>query len=415
MLHESIESERAKIEKEIRSTLMDIDIICNQCDEPQALATTSMADIKSLLTTYTSFDRIIKNLDMIKQIEETREDRVAKEQCSLSQLFQQLETIAKPIDKVPTNIIKVSITIDSDFVEALKGYIKEIYTMVKPITPPLVPAKEIYVFGGQPNGVSIYDIALNKWRNAGHCYRSKSPSNALKHDKYIYLFGGAFLSHDYQRFDTTTQNWAPTLPITTQQGGGRCISTCFDGKRYMYLIGGQRDERYYMTRVDRFDVLTNSFSEMGYLDRGVSSAFTCVYGNNIYIIGGFSNCMRTVSNITMFNLTTLKQSTFMEVHFHIDLRITSACFDNRDSIYFLVTNNRLYRASLSECNLHEITIVPFKATCNETNMFHYAHQTEPRLYFFERSAGYYYSITSKTWHHIAKPIVSITKCGVTAI
>ncbi|GAM21863.1 hypothetical protein SAMD00019534_050380 [Acytostelium subglobosum LB1] len=104
---------------------------------------------------------------------------------------------------------------------------------------------------------------------------------------YVYMFGGYgddFTT--YSRFSLATREWqrSPMVGIP----GGTYMTSCYDGDRHIYLLGGNGDdenvEDVALTRIACFDIDTQQFTHVGDFKDAPRADAAIIHSNVIYSI-----------------------------------------------------------------------------------------------------------------------------------
>jgi hypothetical protein len=169
------------------------------------------------------------------------------------------------------------------------------------IEPGAEPREIVFAVGGAGNdgrelaSVERYDVVSNAWREtaAMSVARSEFGLCALS-DGNLYATGGLCAAREtvasVERYDPNLDTWctAPALPWPR-----RAHCTCTVGA-CMYVLSGYEyfaidGSHHIVQSVLKFDVQTQTWSEVAPMPTGVADAGACVLGNDIYIFGGRTN------------------------------------------------------------------------------------------------------------------------------
>ncbi|GAM20119.1 hypothetical protein SAMD00019534_032940 [Acytostelium subglobosum LB1] len=165
----------------------------------------------------------------------------------------------------------------------------------------------------------------------------------------VYVFGGTESPNTYSRLYLPELRWYNDLPITSIDGG-QSISTCYDGDRHIYLVGGIING-YRSNRVDRFNIVTQQFSHVGSLPTPLNSAGVFFHSGKLYVIGGYHTNDTQLGTILSFDVTT----PHCDIHTY-GLNVgqsISHFFDGKD-IYLLSTNG-FFRVNLASKEVKGLT------------------------------------------------------------
>eukprot|EP01133_Synstelium_polycarpum_P017464 gene17464-20838_t len=159
--------------------------------------------------------------------------------------------------------------------------------------------------------------------------------------------------------------------------------------------------------------------EIGKLRQGLCSAYSFIYSGNIYLLGGDAEDAATsMANTTLsvFNLDTLKHTDVQAVKIRggdTGTKITAVCHDGESSLYFITSNSQLVKMSLVNYETTIVAPTPFAPLFSETHLLYSQPVSgNPRIYTFEKTFAYYFSLTSKSWHHLSKPPSMVIRGGV---
>ncbi|GAM17161.1 hypothetical protein SAMD00019534_003360 [Acytostelium subglobosum LB1] len=169
-------------------------------------------------------------------------------------------------------------------------------------------------------------------------HRLGSESSIIYAKGSVYFFGGGVDQVRYGRYSISQRSWYLGTPIIGIEGGFD-ISTCYDGDKTIYLVGGKHNpmgsERKYQNRIDAFDLQTQRFTSVGNIHCSLAKPFSFVHQNNVYIVGGYYTDYKETAQIITFDLKKLRSSVFVkDLNVEKD-QIHSCCFDGKDTLYIL--------------------------------------------------------------------------------
>ncbi|GAM20136.1 hypothetical protein SAMD00019534_033110 [Acytostelium subglobosum LB1] len=177
----------------------------------------------------------------------------------------------------------------------------------------------------------------------GYKAREGTPTSAVYARDNVYLFGGKDASNSYSRFNLPEREWYQNTPFTEGTAGGNYLSACFDGHRYIYLVGGFSNDQF-TDHIDRFDIYTQKFSPVSSLPAKVIASVVFFLDSKLYIVGGLYARDAQHQAIQVFDLATGQLSTHCDA-----LEISeylSSCFDGTDLVYVL-SKSAFIRVSLA--------------------------------------------------------------------
>ncbi|GAM24699.1 hypothetical protein SAMD00019534_078740, partial [Acytostelium subglobosum LB1] len=150
----------------------------------------------------------------------------------------------------------------------------------------------------------------------------------------VYVFGGTGSANTYSRFSLIDQKWHNDLEIIGVDGG-ESISTCYDGDKLIYLVGGFHNDKL-LDRIDCFNIDTQQFSSVGRLNVPTRASHSFFDNKMIVVIGGNVDveCKVSLTDILSFNIDTKKCYVFLKTEFHPDEELTS-CYDDYDHVFIM--------------------------------------------------------------------------------
>ncbi|GAM18560.1 hypothetical protein SAMD00019534_017350 [Acytostelium subglobosum LB1] len=107
---------------------------------------------------------------------------------------------------------------------------------------------------------STYSLKTSKWTTYKNAFAKsiEDDMSVVYAQGNVYLFGGSASPNKYYRISFLENQQAPQCYDGAFQGGGRLISSCFDGDKYIYLVGGQLGTKS-LDRVARLNIVTQQF------------------------------------------------------------------------------------------------------------------------------------------------------------
>ncbi|GAM19721.1 hypothetical protein SAMD00019534_028960, partial [Acytostelium subglobosum LB1] len=174
-------------------------------------------------------------------------------------------------------------------------------------------------------GWSLYSLDTRQWVNHPRENEKTNVDKAVVYAQgHVYCFG-CMGSSTYDKFSVADHQWRYDIPIDTIQGGYD-ISVCYDGNRFIYLVGGTEQDGHTLNRVDRFNIETQEFSHVGELPQDVDKATTFVKDGELYVACQFREIM-------VMNLKTL-QTRYLRLDLSLYIE-RMFCFDSKDTLYCL--------------------------------------------------------------------------------
>ncbi|GAM22473.1 hypothetical protein SAMD00019534_056480 [Acytostelium subglobosum LB1] len=227
-----------------------------------------------------------------------------------------------------------------------KNKIKSCLGLIEQVQQPAVQHQfNNHIINMIDNGYSVLSLDTFKWTSHRNVLPRKvdhSSTATVYIRGHIYQFGGHTSPKRYTRISLADNKCHDANIVGVS--GGSYISTCFDGDKYIYLVGGLGDIKRQKS-VDRFNIDTLQFEHVGELLTPFTDGLhhhnnklylveSMVDGNNVTCIG---------YRIKTFDLLTRTNEILMEIK--CTEYIESACFDGIDN--FFVKTNEFHRVTLS--------------------------------------------------------------------
>ncbi|GAM25654.1 hypothetical protein SAMD00019534_088290 [Acytostelium subglobosum LB1] len=175
---------------------------------------------------------------------------------------------------------------------------------------------------------------------------------------------------------------------------GNCISVCYDGNKYIYLVGGHY-EGGQLPRVDRYDIETHQYTRIGELPFGVCYSTVHYNRNNdtIIVVGGEKDG-NDHDGALIFNVQTLATEVVNLKHFIRPDMSGYSCFDEKDGLYIL-TNNQFNRYNLTTKRTDHLAMCPVKP---DNTPIIYDRSSTLYIYLIAgKGQNYLYSILDDKW------------------
>ncbi|GAM20897.1 hypothetical protein SAMD00019534_040720 [Acytostelium subglobosum LB1] len=141
------------------------------------------------------------------------------------------------------------------------------------------------VFSASLNDTALFDPHTGEWTTIGKGLDIETENE--RSESMVYARGNVYMfgirdSSTYSRFSMSERRWHHDIPIVGVQGG-RCISVCYDGHKYIYLLGGQLDSALQpLDRVDQFNIETQQFSPLSKMVEGTRDSVSFLHKGQIY-------------------------------------------------------------------------------------------------------------------------------------
>eukprot|EP01133_Synstelium_polycarpum_P001068 gene1068-1211_t len=189
---------------------------------------------------------------------------------------------------------------------------------------------KIYFFGGhnRPYSTYTYQISSDKWFEAYWVASNNRPylGNAINTGSDIYLFGG-------QEADCLNTG------LFSQ------ISLSAEGESWNSKDGKIKEQiGIPMSRLDRFNIQTKQITQLGDPKYPVSSAFTFIVGDKLYIVGGKG----MGAKIMKLDINTLQLRVFMGRDLYPHKKspykhdILHCCFDQQQEYIYAIDSRTLF-------------------------------------------------------------------------
>ncbi|GAM26903.1 hypothetical protein SAMD00019534_100780 [Acytostelium subglobosum LB1] len=173
------------------------------------------------------------------------------------------------------------------------------------------------------------------------------------------MFGGSSSPLTYSRYSLADRQWYTADIVGVI--GGRSMSTCYDGDKYIYLMGGiDNIKEWYSDRVDCYDIECQQFKHIGTLPYKLSNP-SVAYNKStqsIIVVGKMDSVGNRYQEVLSFNLNTLKTSVIIK---DLKLNSMSVCaIDGHDgNVYVLNSHDHTFkRYNLSTKRLTNLSTPP---------------------------------------------------------
>ncbi|GAM21782.1 hypothetical protein SAMD00019534_049570 [Acytostelium subglobosum LB1] len=237
-----------------------------------------------------------------------------------------------PYDDVVTSSLQAHrIKIDVGKLEQVKKQIESCFEMIGPNVEPVGMYGK--VVSAHLRDISLFSLGTSTWTTIKDAFNSDFDevytSYVYARDN-IYVFGGAKGTQTkYSRYSLEEKRCYEGEIVGIV--GGSFISTCYDGDKNIYLVGGELNDTI-LSRVGCFNIETQQFSKVGDLKEGLAWPTINIKDNIIYIFGG-KKVDKVNRDIISFNVHT-KVNAKVETYVISD-DLYSACFDNIGNLYVM--------------------------------------------------------------------------------
>ncbi|GAM24720.1 hypothetical protein SAMD00019534_078950, partial [Acytostelium subglobosum LB1] len=228
---------------------------------------------------------------------------------------------------------------------SLKGILNSSFTMLKAPTR-IEHGFRNHIFSFWNDSCSMYALDTGEWTVIDDKFtpRTRIFRSVVYARGNVYVFGGRGSPNTYSRFSLIDQKWHNDLEIIGVDGGTN-ISTCYDGDKLIYLVGGFQNDKL-LDRIDCFNIDTQQFS-VGLTTPSIDSNIFIQY-NKIFIVGGFVDTESKVAltDVVVFDIASQMCELPIKTVYRPDASMISG-FNGKD-IIFIVGNDVATEVYLSK-------------------------------------------------------------------
>eukprot|EP01133_Synstelium_polycarpum_P003804 gene3804-4385_t len=277
--------------------------------------------------------------------------------------------------------------------------------------------KAFYAMGGwNEHGTDVgalmrMDIEKNEWRVLKPMPEVTPfiSSSCVSDGKNIYVFGGSYSMTTYRRYNISKAAWDKTPERLVRGGAG--IAAVYDGRKYIYVFGGkvfEESKPYHQIvhRIERLNVATKTIDYLASMSKHKYGAHPCYDGSRyIYIVGGQIVNGRACKEIERFDTQDNKSTVYISLGG--GGLVQGAVIDVRgDAIYYL-TQTHFKRFNIASKTFETLDLPPLTSrSCRPTMITD--HHT--RIYLFDQHDNYYFDIPSAKWTQFANT-KKLALCG----
>ncbi|EFA75998.1 hypothetical protein PPL_10577 [Heterostelium album PN500] len=184
--------------------------------------------------------------------------------------------------------------------------------------------------------------------------------------------------------------------------GSKCVSTCYDGDKTIYLLGGRSDKGNILS-LDSYDLDTKEFKKLLDLDQQRHGAFSCYLDGKVYFLGGFTISGHGVfgefKSILQYDCATNKLEMYIN-ELPLFGKTIGCCFDGIDSIYLLVSNGNFLKITIptkSTTSLRSPSIPKYPDT--RRPLIYVSNENDPSIYFIgsTKYGNHCFSLKTNSW------------------
>lgn len=161
--------------------------------------------------------------------------------------------------------------------------------------------------GGDTNRTRIYDIASNTWSLGAPAPGTSSEGAGTSHGGLFYTAGGRFIGsrNDLWSYDLASNTWTVLAPMNTARAGFPLVVV----GNALYAIGGRANpggpcSGGPLSSVERYDIDTNTWTQVAPQPVALSDRAAAVVGGKIYVFGGCINSFAIVNNVDVYDPVT---------------------------------------------------------------------------------------------------------------
>eukprot|EP01133_Synstelium_polycarpum_P013285 gene13285-15616_t len=280
----------------------------------------------------------------------------------------------------------------------------------------------VFLIGGRQEApmMNIYSIFHDQWRDSSppkNCRPFLMNAIRIPTSNKIYVFGGDDNDRSWERYDVATDTWDLMEKITSGDKAHQMISTCYDGARYIYLVGGfelkvmKRGPVQFkeVANIDRFDTQDHTFETIGKLNQPVVAVHSFYHNNAIHVVAGEIKSGKFSRSIISFDPVTLEETTLVDniLSDHkgkSTSQVNAACFDGVDTLYYITDDWYFYQLSIETKVIKPLSKLPFDG--KQTGFRSIAYKRYPtlenpeafRIYHFRRKNYHWYSSIQNKWY-----------------
>eukprot|EP01133_Synstelium_polycarpum_P011952 gene11952-13928_t len=254
---------------------------------------------------------------------------------------------------------------------------------------------------------------LKEMRNVYEFSHINQPFVNVNSVQYIFSLGGGAVAGGPARaleiYDVASDRWRKGEDMR-------------EDRPHVYTRGSVQ----FLDRVDRYDVVTSEFRQVGRLKQARYNCFSFASDRNVFVVGGFGATFGPLTDIEVFNVDT-QQSQIIEVALPTDAytSICGVCFDSREFIYMLTSDGDFFRLSISTNQVVQLRAPPPVGTTGVSLLFGFSKgfkvfcvggYEEYRSVYYDIELGIWIPMAQKTrtstYHslvgiNIAMPIKSV--------
>ncbi|KAG1714696.1 Kelch-like protein 12 [Nymphon striatum] len=157
---------------------------------------------------------------------------------------------------------------------------------------------QLLICGGVHTVKSLISLNLNKqngkWRNRKSSLEERAGSTGCSVNNKLYVFGGQS-SNSCEYYCPQEDTWRPLLKMKEERWNA---GSCYDNNKFIYVVGGTNRNKIYLTSTERFDVEIGQWLTLkSSIGVGRCGLTLTIFKNQLILIGGRDNnglCHETV-------------------------------------------------------------------------------------------------------------------------
>eukprot|EP01133_Synstelium_polycarpum_P009790 gene9790-11437_t len=397
---QAIKPQREKSEAAIKTHLAHIDALTaytyNNCQhvigsDTASFSTFTSDELQELLSKYPLFEQL---LDVPKHSPDTA---AVQTNYTFAELAQHMAKINEPftlstgmIEYIFNRDDKISESFVKDVTDMFSIECIDVMSKVEESAANPLEFADIYLISHETR---VYSPASGNARHISSVYPqgcSFDANNAcVNTGSHIYQF---CLAYDYnlvQRIDTTTQEGQI---VEVNNLGRNHISACYDGSRYIYLLGGGT-----VDKVDRFDTTNSAVETFGQMPTAANNLYShyCQDSQSIFYWCGYDYDGLLTHSVHRFNVADRSSQQLFTINFTMS-ELVGSCYDHQEFFYFL-TQQYLFKVSKNGKG-EAIFLAPPPTDSTPDGSLIYTHvQGIPKILIFNSSHLLIYDVQLNQW------------------
>eukprot|EP01133_Synstelium_polycarpum_P009792 gene9792-11439_t len=311
--------------------------------------------------------------------------------------------IATALNQTPGPTSSVEIVFEPEDISAV--ILKAINDVVKLETIDIVSSAEsvnsnefteVYLLGARSY---IYTTQLNSWKllETSPFANQLSKNSVVSACGNIYQFGGENDLNRFNIFQIQPDNNVKALNTYPLETGLTQMSSCYDGQKYIYLVGGYSSATgACSSSINRIEAPINQFQLLSNINMAAKNIY-CSYikdTNSVLYWCGVDDAGNNIQSVNRYDIDTAACTQLFTITHSID-SILGSCFDGKEFIYIL-TPHYLLKLSIKGSGApnflkpppHALTVGPLS---------HIYSKGSHKLYHFASPNTMIYDIATDTW------------------